>query len=111
MTGLEAGPARGALAAYGLTAEHALRPVSSLSPGERTRAELAVLAQRGAAALLLDEPSNHLDPEALEELERALETWPGALVVATHDKRLRDALRLDRTVSLRPFTHSARNFA
>jgi ATPase subunit of ABC transporter with duplicated ATPase domains len=111
LTGLEEGPARAALAGYGLTAEHALRPVASLSPGERTRADLAVLAQRGAAALLLDEPSNHLDPEALSELERALDTWPGALIVATHDRRLRDALRLDRTVDVAGLTNTTRNFA
>jgi ATPase subunit of ABC transporter with duplicated ATPase domains len=111
LTSLDEGPARAALASYGLTAEHAIRPIDSLSPGERTRAELAVLAQRGAAALLLDEPSNHLDPEALSELERALENWPGALVVATHDRRLRDALRLDRTVDVAGLTQSTRNFA
>jgi ATPase subunit of ABC transporter with duplicated ATPase domains len=92
--------ARAALAAYGLGPDVAGRAPATLSPGERTRAELAVLAQRGAAALLLDEPSNHLDPAALEELERALEGWAGALVVATHDRRLRAALRLDREVAI-----------
>jgi ATPase subunit of ABC transporter with duplicated ATPase domains len=77
-----------------------VRPAATLSPGERTRAELAVLAQRQATALLLDEPTNHLDMESLEVLEAALANWPGALVVATHDRRLREALRLDRVIEL-----------
>jgi ATPase subunit of ABC transporter with duplicated ATPase domains len=59
-----------------------------------------VLAQRRATCLLLDEPTNHLDMESLEVLETALSDWPGALVVATRDRRLRDALRLDRVVEL-----------
>jgi ATPase subunit of ABC transporter with duplicated ATPase domains len=81
-------------------ADVAVRPAATLSPGERTRAELAVLAQRRATCLLLDEPTNHLDMESLEGLETALSDWPGALVVATHDRRLRDALRLERVVEL-----------
>jgi ATPase subunit of ABC transporter with duplicated ATPase domains len=101
-TGRDETGVRAALAAYGLGAEHAERAPATLSPGERTRAELAVLAQRGVAGLLLDEPTNHLDPAALEELERALEGWPGAVVVATHDRRLRAALRLDREVAIGP---------
>ena len=76
------------------------RPAATLTPGERTRAELAVLAHRRATCLLLDEPSNHLDIASLEVLEGALEDWPGALVVATHDRRLREALRLDRELAL-----------
>jgi ATPase subunit of ABC transporter with duplicated ATPase domains len=92
--------ARTALAAFGLEAEIAARPAATLSPGERTRAELAVLAHRRATCLLLDEPTNHLDMESLEVLEAALADWPGALVVATHDRRLREALRLERVVEL-----------
>jgi ATPase subunit of ABC transporter with duplicated ATPase domains len=60
LTGLGPSEARTALAAFGLGADAAERPASTLTPGERTRAELAVLAQRRATCLLLDEPSNHL---------------------------------------------------
>jgi ATPase subunit of ABC transporter with duplicated ATPase domains len=76
------------------------RPPATLSPGERTRAELAAATAAGARLLLLDEPTNHLDIEALQALEGALADWPGALVVATHDARLRDRLELDVVVDL-----------
>jgi ATPase subunit of ABC transporter with duplicated ATPase domains len=98
--GLGEQAARAALAAVGLGPEPAERPVASLSPGERTRAELAMLAERGAACLLLDEPTNHLDVEALEVLEAALAGWTGALVLASHDARLRAAVATDRVVVL-----------
>jgi ATPase subunit of ABC transporter with duplicated ATPase domains len=99
-TGAGEAEARAALALFGLGADRAERPAATLSPGERTRAELAVLAQRRAACLLLDEPTNHLDVASLEVLERALATWPGALVVATHDERLREALALETVIDL-----------
>jgi ATPase subunit of ABC transporter with duplicated ATPase domains len=98
--GLDERAARAALAAIGLGAEFAQRPVATLSPGERTRAELATATAAGARLLALDEPTNHLDIEALEALESALEQWPGALVVTTHDVRLSAALRIDRVIEL-----------
>jgi ATPase subunit of ABC transporter with duplicated ATPase domains len=87
-SGLTETEARGLLAKFGLTADDILRPTGSLSPGERTRADLALLTARQANLLVLDEPTNHLDLPAVEQLERALTAYDGTLVIATHDRRL-----------------------
>jgi ATP-binding cassette subfamily F protein 3 len=60
--------------------------MSHLSGGQKTRALLARLLLESPDLLILDEPTNHLDVEAIEWLERALRTWPGALLVASHDR-------------------------
>ena len=83
------------LAKFGLKADHASRTVDSLSPGERTRAGLALLQARGVNLLVLDEPTNHLDLPAIEQLEEALESYDGALLLVTHDRRLLENVRLD----------------
>jgi ATPase subunit of ABC transporter with duplicated ATPase domains len=87
-TGLPAGEARTFLAKFALGADDVLRPSASLSPGERTRAGLALLSAQGVNALVLDEPTNHLDLEAIEELEAALDGYEGTIVLVTHDRRL-----------------------
>ncbi|MBN2622555.1 MAG: ABC-F family ATP-binding cassette domain-containing protein, partial [Acidimicrobiales bacterium] len=92
--------ARAALAKFGLGAEHVERSPASLSPGERTRATLAVLQVRGVNLLVLDEPTNHLDLEAVEQLESAVEGFPGTLVLVTHDRRFLDAIGVDRTIEV-----------
>jgi ATPase subunit of ABC transporter with duplicated ATPase domains len=84
------------LAKFGLGAEHVLRPTSSLSPGERTRAGLALLQAVGVNLLVLDEPTNHLDLPAIEQLESALESFAGTLVLVTHDRRMLESVRHSR---------------
>lgn len=73
------------------------RTVDELSPGERTRAGLALLQACGTNVLVLDEPTNHLDLAAIEQLEQALDTYDGALLLVTHDRRMLQNVRLDRT--------------
>lgn len=85
------------LAKFGLRADHVERAVDDLSPGERTRAGLALLQACGTNVLVLDEPTNHLDLAAIEQLEEALETYDGALLLVTHDRRMLANVRLDRS--------------
>ncbi|MYW62820.1 ATP-binding cassette domain-containing protein [Streptomyces sp. SID8379] len=84
------------LAKFGLRADHVLRPAATLSPGERTRAALALLQGRGVNLLVLDEPTNHLDLPAIEQLESALESYAGTLLLVTHDRRMLDAVHTTR---------------
>ena len=100
LSGLTVTDARTLLAKFALGADDIERPVASLSPGERTRAALALLSARGVNCLILDEPTNHLDLEAIEELETALESYEGCLVVVTHDRRFLEQLAVTRTISL-----------
>ncbi len=90
--------ARTLLAKFGLGAEHVLRPARTLSPGERTRAGLALLQGRGVNCLVLDEPTNHLDLAALEQVEQALETFGGTVLLVSHDRQLLEAVTTTRTL-------------
>jgi ATPase subunit of ABC transporter with duplicated ATPase domains len=97
---LQLGEARGLLAKFALGPDDVSRPGNSLSPGERSRASLAMLAARGVNALILDEPTNHLDLEAIEQLESALEGFAGTIVLVTHDRRFLEAFRATRQLAL-----------
>jgi ATPase subunit of ABC transporter with duplicated ATPase domains len=88
------------LAKYGLKADHVARPAASLSPGEKTRAALALLQAVGVNCLVLDEPTNHLDLAAIEQLEQALAAYDGTLLLVTHDRRLLDAVDLGRRIAV-----------
>jgi ATPase subunit of ABC transporter with duplicated ATPase domains len=92
--------ARTTLAKFGLRRDDALRACATLTPGERTRAQLALLVLRRMNLLVLDEPSNHLDVEALDQLVAALDGYPGATVLVTHDERLRTGYRPTATIRL-----------
>jgi ATPase subunit of ABC transporter with duplicated ATPase domains len=100
-TGLRARDARSLLAKFGLGAEHVERVATSLSPGERTRAELALFMASGVNCLVLDEPTNHLDLPAIEQLEQALDSYDGTLLLVTHDRALFDAVAITRTIEVR----------
>ena len=99
-TELSVEQARSLLAKFDLGAAHLARAEAELSPGERSRAGLAVLVALGTNLLLLDEPTNHLDLDAIEELERALAGYDGTMVVVSHDRRLLAGLRLDRRLEV-----------
>jgi ATPase subunit of ABC transporter with duplicated ATPase domains len=99
-TGWSIADTRTLLAKFGLVGDHVLRATSSLSPGERTRAALALLMANGANLLVLDEPTNHLDLPAIEQLEQALDTFGGTIVLVTHDRELLDRVHTTRTIVL-----------
>ena len=88
------------LAKFGLVADHVLRPAETLSPGERTRAALALLQARGINVLVLDEPTNHLDLPAIEQLEEALATYSGTLLLVTHDRRMLEHVETNRALEV-----------
>lgn len=99
-TGMTISEARTLLAKFGIGAAHVDRPVDSLSPGERTRLVLALLMANGANVLVLDEPTNHLDLPAIEQLEQALDTFDGTVLLVSHDRQFLANVRRTRTLRL-----------
>ena len=91
---------RSVLAKFGLSGEQVIRPTRLLSPGERTRSELAIFQMLGVNFLVLDEPTNHLDLPAIEQLEGALSDFGGTLLLVSHDRQLLDAVNIARTIHL-----------
>jgi ATP-binding cassette subfamily F protein 3 len=98
-TGLTPGKARALLGRFLFSGEDAEKPLNGLSGGERRRLSLAILVQSGANVLILDEPTNHLDLESREALEAALRSFPGSLLLVSHDRALLDAIGT-RTIAL-----------
>ncbi len=101
LTALDAVDARTLLAKFRLGADAVLRPADSLSPGERTRAGLAIFQARGSTCVVLDEPTNHLDLPAIEQLESALEPYDGTVLLITHDRQLAAHVSVDRELDVR----------
>ena len=92
---MTAAEVRTLLAKFGLKADQVGSLVRRLSPGERTRAAMALLQARGVNLLVLDEPTNHLDLPAIEQLEQALATYDGTLLLVSHDRRMLANVTLD----------------
>ena len=80
-------------------------PISKLSGGQKTRLNLALVLLKNPQLLLLDEPTNHLDIEMLEWLERWLASFPGAVLIVTHDRSFLDN-SVNRILDLNPVTHT-----
>lgn len=82
----EQGLIRTNLMNLGFTKEHWHLPLSALSMGERVKVKLMQFILEGVDVLVLDEPTNHLDLPSREELEKTLESFPGTLLFASHDR-------------------------
>ncbi|GAA4051863.1 ABC-F family ATP-binding cassette domain-containing protein [Nonomuraea soli] len=91
---------RSVLGAFLFSGDDADKPVRVLSGGEKTRLALAGLVHSAANVLLLDEPTNNLDPASRDEVLGAIGSYPGAMVMVTHDEGAVDALRPDRVLML-----------
>ena len=99
-TAMTVADARTLLAKFGIDANRVDRPAATLSPGERTRATMALLQARAANCLVLDEPTNHLDLPAIEQLELALAEFEGTVLLVTHDRRLLESVAVSRTITM-----------
>ncbi len=102
-TPLEEGTLRTRLAQLQLSADKVTLPLSALSGGERLKAALACVLWRREATqlLLLDEPTNHLDLASTSAIETALATFPGALLVVSHDEAFLRGLKLTHSLEWR----------
>jgi ATP-binding cassette subfamily F protein 3 len=91
--------ARSFLALFLFRGDDVFKPVGTLSGGERSRVVLAMLVARQPNLLILDEPTNHLDIPASEALEAALKSYPGGILIVSHDRYFLDRV-VDRLLVL-----------
>jgi ATPase subunit of ABC transporter with duplicated ATPase domains len=83
---------RALLGSFGLSGELATQLAGSLSGGERAKLGLAMLAAGWANVLVLDEPTNNLDPPSVAAVASMLSAWPGTVVAVSHDRSFVEAL-------------------
>ena len=99
-THLEATEARTMLYRFGIGKEDVKKSVSLLSPGEYSRLIIAELIAQNPNGIILDEPSNHLDLQVLEELENGLKDYTGTLIIVSHDRYFVEKVKLNREFNL-----------
>jgi len=85
---------------FGLTGDKAYQDASTLSGGEKTKLALAQLFAGRHNVVLLDEPTNNLDPAARDAVADALAGWPGTIIFVSHDTELVARLQPDRVLLL-----------
>lgn len=96
MAGVDGTKAATELARFGILRESQVLPANRVSPGQRGKAFLAVHALRATNLLIMDEPTNHLDVRAAEALGKALATYPGSLIVVSHDREFLDDAKISK---------------
>ena len=94
--GINEEQARRYLGAFLFHGDEVLRRIGDLSGGEQSRVAFLQLMLTGANFLVLDEPTNHLDLPAIEQLEQALDSFDGTILLVTHDRRMLETVRLTR---------------
>jgi len=92
--------ARRILTRFGFTLLDIDTEITKISPGQRSRLTLAILMSHQVNCLVMDEPSNHLDVEALDHLENALKCFPGTIVMVSHDRYFIDQVGMNKTYLL-----------
>ncbi len=91
---------RSLLGMFGLPGSIAFRTGETLSGGEKTKLALTQLVAGRRNLLLLDEPTNNLDPPSRTAVAEALQAWPGAMIIVSHDPAFVEALAPDRVLSM-----------
>lgn len=86
---------------FNFSYEERNKKYSMLSPGERTRVQLAIFSMQEINTLILDEPTNHLDIEALEALEEVLESFDGTVIAISHDREFIEKICPDRILEMK----------
>ncbi len=92
--------ARKILNRFRITTEDVNKHISLISPGEYSRLIIAELIATNPNCIILDEPSNHLDLEVIEELENGLREYKGTLIVVSHDRYFVEKLKLNKVIDL-----------
>lgn len=93
---IERSTATNLLVKFNVDRETFAMPVERMSPGERAKVLMAAITYGEPDLLILDEPTNHLDIPAIEGIEDALKSYPGTMMIVTHDREFVDTVGVDR---------------
>ncbi len=92
--------ARKILARFGFLEKELFAKIEELSPGLRGRARIAIMLANNPNLLILDEPTNNLDLEVLEEFEKALKSYRGTIILVSHDRYFIEKLGVNKIIKL-----------